>query len=107
MERINMKISAVVITKNEEKMIANCINTLRWCDEVIVVDSGSKDLTVDIAEREGAVVETLQDGSFSELRNRGAELAQFDWILYIDADERVTPHLKHEISRVVREQTFD
>ena len=102
-----MKISAVVITKNEEKMIANCINTLRRCDEIIVVDNGSKDLTVDIAEREGAVVETLQDGSFAELRNRGAELVQFDWILYIDADERVTPHLKHEISRVVRAQTFD
>ncbi len=92
-----MGISGVIIAKNEEHMIANCIETLRWCDEVVVIDHGSSDNTRILAERAGAKVHKLEEGSFVELRNKGLEVAKEDWILYIDADERVTPKLSQEI----------
>ncbi len=92
-----MRISVVVITSNEERMISNCLDTLRSFDEIVVVDNGSKDSTVDLAKRAGAKIVHLHEASFAESRNAGMKAATGDWILYIDADERVTPALAHEI----------
>lgn len=89
MEKI--KISAVIIAKNEEKKIARCIDSVKWADEVIVVDGLSADRTVDIAKSLGAkVVRHPFTGSFADDRNIGMENARNDWVLQLDADEVVT-----------------
>lgn len=97
-------ITAIVIAKNEEAMLANCLETLKWCDEVLVVDHYSADATVGIAERAGARV-VQAEGSFAQLRNEGLARSKTDWLLYIDADERVTPSLADEIKTVMHDTT--
>lgn len=90
-------ISALIIAKNEELMLANCLETLRWCDEVIVIDNNSHDNTVGIAKQWGAKVYTIASDDFSYSRNQALSKAKTDWVFYIDADERVTPRLSQEI----------
>lgn len=90
-------ISAVVIAKNEENMIADCLDGLSFCDEIIVIDAGSDDRTVEIAKKMGAKVFTLKTSDFSELRNSGFQKAKGNWILYVDADERVSEELASNI----------
>ncbi|MBI2031285.1 MAG: glycosyltransferase family 2 protein [Candidatus Levybacteria bacterium] len=95
------KISAVVITKNEEEKIKDCIESISFCDEIIIVDNNSQDKTCEIAHKMGAKVFSLKSDSFSDLRNFGLEKASFEWILYVDADERVSEKLREEISLAV------
>lgn len=95
-------ISVVIITKNEEDMIANALSSVSFADERIVVDSGSTDNTVEIATREGARVVHVKGGSFKDWRNKGLEAATGEWVLYIDADERITPKLATEIQDTIR-----
>lgn len=97
-------ISAIVIAKNEAAMLANCLDTLAWCDEVLVIDHQSSDATVEIAERFGARVVT-QAGTFADLRNEGLKRSKTDWLLYVDADERVTPALAAEIKQTIAQAT--
>lgn len=92
-----LKISALIIAKNEEEMIGPCIECLQWCDEVIVLDSGSTDNTIKIAESKGANVISFSHPSFSRLREEALKQSTGDWVIYIDADERVTPKLAREI----------
>lgn len=92
-----MSITAIIITKNEEKMIANCIESLRWCDEIMVVDNGSSDTTPSLAEKLGARVVSFSSSDFAKVRNEGLRRAKTDWVFYVDADERVTPSLAREI----------
>lgn len=91
-------ISAIVITKNEEKNIEGCLKSLSWCDEVIVIDDNSQDKTTDIAKRTGAKVfiRPLED-NFAYQRNFGLEKAKGDWVFFVDADERVSQALWYEI----------
>lgn len=96
-EDTHPSISALVLAHNEEKMIANCLETLRWCDEIVVLDNGSTDGTVEIAERLGARVVSFVSKDFARLRNELLKRAKTDWIFYIDPDERVTPTLAREI----------
>jgi len=92
-----MKISATIITFNEQKNIARAIESLRCFDEVVVVDSGSVDRTVEIAERLGArVIEHPWEG-FAKQKNFAAEQARYDWIFSIDADESLSEALEGEI----------
>lgn len=95
--RINMKITGVVITRNEEKMLAEALESLTWVDDLLVVDSGSTDKTIQIAQKNGARVEKSNGTNFSEWRNKALKESKGDWILYLDADERITPELKTEI----------
>lgn len=103
-----MKISAVVITKNEEQNIESCLKTLEWCDEIIVVDDHSTDKTAFLAEKAGATVYThALKNNFSQQRNLGLEKAKGNWILFVDADERVSGSLANEIQAMTIENNFD
>lgn len=95
------KITAVIIAKDEEEMIADCLDSILFCDEIIVIDSGSKDRTKEIAEKMSASVFVHKTDDFSEMRNFGLRKAKGEWILYIDADERVTPALRDEIKFLI------
>jgi glycosyltransferase involved in cell wall biosynthesis len=91
-------ISVIILTKNEEKNIEACLESLSWCDEKIIIDDHSTDKTVEIAKDKGArVFSRLMADNFSDQRNYGLEKAQGDWILFIDADERVSSALWYEI----------
>lgn len=92
-----MTISAVIIAKNEEDMIADAIDSVKFCDEILVIDNYSTDRTADIAELMGAKVKKYETSDFSRLRNFGLKQTSSDYVLYIDADERVSEELKKEI----------
>jgi glycosyltransferase involved in cell wall biosynthesis len=92
-----VKISAVIITKNEAENIADAIRSVDWADEVLVVDSGSTDNTREIAAGMGAkVIDRLWPG-FAKQKQFAVDNAANDWIFSLDADERVSPKLKDEI----------
>lgn len=92
-----MKITATIITLNEERNIARSIESLRCCDEIVVVDSGSIDRTVELASKLGArVVESPWPG-YAPQKNYAANQANNDWILSLDADEALSEALEGEI----------
>ena len=101
------KISAVVITLNEEKNIAGCLESLAWADEIVVLDSRSTDRTVEIARKYTDKVFVEAWKGQGPHKNRSVELAQGPWIFSIDADERVTPELAGEIRKAVNEGAYD
>jgi len=93
-----VKVSAVIITLNEEKNIADAIRSVMWADEVIVVDSESTDRTREVAESLGATVFVNKWPGFSDQKQFATDKATHDWILSLDADERVSENLKSEIA---------
>lgn len=100
--RINMNtstnnLSIVIITKNEEKVICNAIKSALFADEVLILDSGSTDNTVSIAQELGAKVETHQWLGFGKQKNLAVSLAKNDWVFVLDSDERITKELQDEI----------
>lgn len=97
-----MNITAIVIAKNEEKMLGDCLKSVKWVDEIVLVDTGSTDKTVDIAKDFGAKIVNTDNDGFSDWRNLGAENANGKWILYVDADERITPALRKEIEKKIK-----
>lgn len=91
-------ISAIILTKNEERNIEACLDSVSWCDEKIIIDDHSTDKTVDLAKKKGAkVFVRSMYNNFSDQRNYGLEKAKGDWILFIDADERISSALWYEI----------
>lgn len=97
-----MKLSVIVITKNEAAHIEACLDSVDFADEIIVLDSGSTDATCDIARQRGARVERSADWpGFGPQKNRALALATGDWVLSIDADERVTPELARSIQQAL------
>jgi glycosyltransferase involved in cell wall biosynthesis len=92
-----MKISATIITCNEERNLPRAIESLRCCDEILVVDSGSTDRTVEIAERFGARVVEANWRGYAGQKNYASDEARYDWILSIDADEALSEDLEGEI----------
>lgn len=96
-----MNISTIIITKNEQKMLQNCINSVRSIsNEIIVVDHDSTDRTREIAQLNNCKIIQSSDPSFANRRSLGLSAATGDWILYLDADERVTPELAAEIAQL-------
>lgn len=96
-----VKVSATIITLNEAEHIAAAIESVRWADEILVVDSGSSDGTVDIARASGATVLTRAWTGYVDQKNFAAERAAHDWIFSLDADERVTSALAAEVRQVL------
>jgi glycosyltransferase involved in cell wall biosynthesis len=95
-----MKISATIITFNEERNISRVIESLRCCDEIFVLDSGSNDRTVEIATKLGARVVEASWHGYAAQKNIAAELAANDWIFSIDADESLSEALEAEIWQI-------
>jgi glycosyltransferase involved in cell wall biosynthesis len=101
MNDTRMRISAVVIAKNEEAVIGRCLESLTWADEIVVMDSGSSDRTVEISRELGAKVYHGEWQGPATQRNRGIEYSTGDWVLALDADEWVTAELRREIEETV------
>lgn len=101
-----LSIAVAVLTRNEEINIVRCLNSVSWCDERIVVDSGSTDRTCELAELSGARVALhRQEGAFNIAKQRNWTLnsagIKADWVLFLDADEEVTPELRAAICKIL------
>ncbi|MBW0149362.1 O-antigen ligase family protein [Marinobacter arenosus] len=102
------KVSATIITKNEEAHIADCLTSARLvADEIIVLDSGSSDRTAEIAREYADIVEITDWPGFGVQKQRALERATGDWVLSLDADERVTPELAREINHHLADPDAD
>lgn len=102
------KLSAIILTKDEEKNISRAINSVKdIVDEIIVIDSGSTDRTVEIAKNLGANVVFKEWQNFSSQRNFGIQQSKNRWILFLDADEEVSQQLKESIKNEMRNPKFD
>lgn len=106
MEKERLKISTLLITYNEINHIEDVIENIRFSDEIIVVDSFSNDGTFDTLNNiEGVKVIQREFKNFSDQRNFALKQAKFPWILFIDADERLTPKLSQEILKTVHTES--
>ena len=103
----NTRISVTIITLNEEKNIRECLESLSWADEIVVLDSESKDRTVEIARDYTDKVFIEPWTGQGAHKNRAINLAQGPWIFSVDADERATPELAKEIRKAVDKGTSD
>ncbi|MEO7640366.1 MAG: glycosyltransferase family 2 protein [Ramlibacter sp.] len=102
------RLSVVVITKNEAANIAGCLRSAQFADELVVLDAGSSDATVALAREMGARVETTLDWpGFGPQKNRVLDLAGGEWVLSLDADERVSPALAQSIRAALGAGDFD
>lgn len=102
------QLSAVLIVRDEAANLPACLDSVRFADEIVIVDSGSRDATVDIAREYTDKVYVEPDWQGYGIQRRRAQArAQGDWILMIDADERVTPALRREIQQAVAEDKRD
>lgn len=104
---MNNKLSAIVIAKNAQELIPDCLDSLSWTKEIVLVDTGSTDKTNEIALRHGAKIIKAEKKGFSYWRNLGAGKAQGEWLLYVDTDERVMPELRKEILEAVKKGTLN
>ncbi len=94
-------LSVVIITLNEEAKIKDCLESVAWADEIVLVDSFSKDNTVEIARNYTDKIYQREFAGFGDQKNFALSKASGDWILAIDADERVTSELQEEIKRTL------
>lgn len=101
-------ISAIILTKNEEKNIERCLQSLSFCDEIIAIDDYSTDKTLDILKKNNVkVIQRKLDSDFSKQRNFGMEKAKNEWVLFVDADEVISEELQKEILKKVQEEKAD
>lgn len=96
------KVSVITLAYNEEHNIAECLASVRWADEIIVVDSGSTDRTVELARRFTDRVLTVEWKGYGATKNIALQHATGDWILWLDADERVPEELAREMQEAIR-----
>jgi len=89
-------LAVVVLTLNEEECIERCLQSVTWADEIVLVDTGSTDATVDIARRFTDKVYVRPLSTFSGQRNFGADMCDSDWVLFLDADEEATEAFRSE-----------
>lgn len=96
-------LSVIIIAKNEEQLIGNCLESVKWADETIVADNGSSDGTVKIAKKYTDKVFIKLGQDFAALRNEAVNKAGGEWVLFVDSDERVLSPLKTEILQLIEE----
>lgn len=96
------RVTAIVLTYNEERHIGACLDALAWADELIVLDSLSSDRTQEIARAAGARVEQRSFVNWAEQRAAAMALASHRWVFFVDADERATPELAAEVRQVIQ-----
>lgn len=97
-----MTISAVIIAKNASSSLKKCLESITWCNEIVVIDDNSTDETAKIAEKYGAKIYKHElTNDFSVQRNHGLEKASGDWVLFVDADEVVSASLAKEIQNIL------
>ncbi len=101
------KLSVVILTKNEEENIADCIKSAKWADEVVVFDAFSEDRTVEIARKLGARIIQHPFHDFAQQRNAALEMVDSDWVFFVDADERITPELAVEARSAIQDPSRD
>lgn len=102
------KLTIIILTKNEEKNIVSVINNVKGlADEILIVDSGSTDKTVELAQEAGAkVIYRAWDNDFAAQRNFAIDNVQTDWLLFLDADERIDDLLAEQIKKAVADKTI-
>ena len=105
MSKEKAKVSVYVLAFNEEDKIVDCLNSVTWADEVIVIDSHSTDKTAEIAESLGARVVQVDFNGFGGIRMAGITHTKYDWILSIDSDERCTADAQDEILKTINSQS--
>ena len=99
-------LSAVVLTKNEQDRIKACLESVNWADEIIILDNGSADKTLEIANKYTDKIYIYKGLDFASLRNKGMEKASGEWVLYVDSDERVLNNLRKEIEEYITSDRF-
>jgi glycosyltransferase involved in cell wall biosynthesis len=101
-------VSVIILTKNEEKNILDCLETVIWADQIIIIDDNSEDRTLEIVNnlqvKNIEIIQRELRDNFSEQRNHALTLVKHEWVLFVDADERVTEELRHEINDFVIEE---
>jgi len=101
------KLTAIIPTKNEQDFLDNCLKSVAFADEIIVIDSGSTDQTLQIAQKHRARIINHPWQGFRQVHDFAATKAQHDWLLYLDADERVSRQLKLSIQTVLAQPLHD
>lgn len=96
-----VKVSTIIISKNEERNIKECLESVKWTDEIIVIDANSQDRTVAIAKEFTDKVFIEEWKGYGKAKNFALSKCSNDWVLWLDADERVTPELKAEIETIL------
>ncbi|MCK6684732.1 MAG: glycosyltransferase family 2 protein [Thermoanaerobaculia bacterium] len=96
-----MKLTALLMVKDEEDRLVGALRSVAFASETVVVDTGSSDGTRELARERGARVEQVSWQGYAETRNAALSLAANDWVLFLDADERVSPELAAEIERIL------
>ena len=104
---MSYRLSILVVAKNEEKQIANCLETLSFGDEIVVILDSCKDNTKKIAQKYTKIIFSGSWKNEGERRNYGISKCKSEWILEIDADERVSEFLSREIKEVIRISKYD
>ncbi len=100
-------LTAIVLTRNEEKHIQRCLQSLAFCDQIIVIDDGSNDQTASIVQKMGArFLSRKINGDFAAQRNSADNHVDHGWILHIDADEEVSTQLSREIQNVIAQNNY-
>ena len=97
------KITVAIITKDEERNIRDCLESVKWADEIVVVDNGSTDRTLSICQEYGARIFQEEWKGYSGQKNSAIEKAGNEWVLNLDADERVSPELRQEMQKSLGE----
>lgn len=104
--RVMTKLSVIIITKNEARKIGRCLRSVAWADEIIVLDSGSTDRTVEICKKFTPHVYEVDWPGYGEQKNRALSKVHNDWVLSLDADEWVTPSLQSEIKTAITNHLY-
>lgn len=95
-------LSAIIIAKNEQDRIKTCLESVKWADEIIVLDNGSTDKTLEIVKQYTNKIFRFENQDYAAFRNKAFEKASGDWVLYVDPDERVLTPLRNEIEQLIK-----